>query len=85
MADSLLNTAPTSPDRRTHARREVDAEHDQLAQLLAQLPDAILCFDRNWLVTFANAEAVRITRIKPTDIHSKTQWQLFPETLGTDL
>ena len=85
MADSLIKSAPPSPDRRTHARREADAEHDYLAQLLAQLPDAVLCFDRNWLITFANAEAVRITRIQPSDIHNKTQWQLFPETLGTEL
>jgi PAS domain S-box-containing protein len=85
MADPLLNTAPISPDRRSNARRGADAQHDHLAQLLAQLPDAILCFDRNWLITFANTEAVRITRIKPSDLHSKTQWQLFPETLGTDL
>jgi len=85
MADSLINPAPTTPDQPTHVRRGADAEHDYLAELLAQLPDAILCFDRNWLITFANAEAVRICRIKPSDLHSKTHWQLFPETLGTEL
>lgn len=85
MSDSLTDNSTSAPNRRTHARRETDVQHDQLARLLAQLPDAVLCFDRNWLITFANAKAIEISRLKSTDIHTKTHWQLFPETIGTDL
>jgi PAS domain S-box-containing protein len=85
MSDSTINTAAISHDQRTHARRESDAEHSHLAHLLFHLPDAILCFDHNWVITFANAEAIRISRLQPTDLHSKTHWQLFPETLGTQI
>jgi PAS domain S-box-containing protein len=85
MSYSPIDNAPASPDRRRHARRETDAEHNHLANLLARLPDAILCFDHNWIITFANAEAILIGSIQPTDIHDKTHWQLFPETIGTDL
>jgi PAS domain S-box-containing protein len=85
MSDPSIDKSPVSPNRRNHARRETDAQHDQLARLLAQLPDAVLCFDRNWLITFANAKAMEISRLKPSDIHTKTHWQLFPETIGTDL
>jgi PAS domain S-box-containing protein len=86
MSDSLLDKATVISERRTHARRGTDAAgHDPMVHLLARLPDAILCFDRDWIITFANAEAVRISRIKPSDIHRKTPWQLFPEILGTDI
>jgi PAS domain S-box-containing protein len=83
MSDSIVAKAPVILNRRAQFRRESDAENDTLARLVAMLPEAILCFDRNWVITYANAEAIRISRIEPTDIHTKTHWQLFPETIGT--
>jgi len=84
MPDSITK-APVPLNRRAQFRRESDAENDSLARLVAQLPEAILFFDRNWVVTYANAEAIRVSRIQPSDISSKTHWQLFPETVGTAL
>jgi PAS domain-containing protein len=78
MSDSLADEAPAIPDRRARVRRETDAEQNHLAHLLAQIPDAILCFDRNWIITYANSEAIRISRLHPADIHHKTHWELFP-------
>jgi PAS domain S-box-containing protein len=85
MSDSIVAKAPVILNRRAQFRRESDAENDNLARLVALLPEAILCFDRNWVITYANAEAIRISRIEPSDIHTKTHWQLFPETVGTPL
>lgn len=85
MSDSFAAKASVFPQQRTHARRKLDVQRDHLAQLLAQLPDAILCFDRDWIITFANAEAIRISRIRPSDIDNKTHWQIFPETVGTEI
>ncbi len=85
MSDPLSEPTLVSYNRRVRFRREVDAEHHHLARLLAQVPEAILCFDRNWMITYANAEAIRISRIQPTAIHSRTHWEIFPETIGTDL
>jgi PAS domain S-box-containing protein len=85
MSDSIVSKAPVTLNRRAQFRRESDAENDNLARLVAQLPEAILCFNRNWIVTYANAEAVRVSRIQPSDINSKSHWQLFPETVGTAL
>ncbi|WP_433984196.1 PAS domain-containing protein [Tunturiibacter empetritectus] len=84
MPDSIAK-APVTLNRRAQFRRESDAENDSLARLVARLPEAILCFDRNWVITYANAEAVRVSHIQPSDINSKTHWQLFPETVGTAL
>jgi PAS domain S-box-containing protein len=85
MADSLIDKAPVILNRRAQFRRESDAENDHLARLVALLPEAVLCCNTNWTITYANAEAIRISRIQTSDINTKTHWQLFPETVGTDL
>src|SRR6202023_1373451 len=85
MFERMTYSTSVPVNRRARFRREADAENDYLARLIAQIPEAVLCFDRNWVITYANAEAIRISRIQPTDIHNKTHWELFPETVGTDL
>jgi PAS domain S-box-containing protein len=85
MSDSPVDNTPPSPARRTLARRDIDTQHHQLARLLAHLPDAVLCFDHNWIITFANAEADKINRLQPSDLHTKTLWQLFPDASGNAL
>ncbi len=85
MPNTVDNSPSSHPERRSHARRGTDAELDHLVRLLTQLPDAIACFDRDWRVTFANAEAMRVSRINPSDFNNKTHWELYPETVGTEL
>src|SRR5712675_2920476 len=85
MFERMTHSTSVPVNRRARFRREADAESDYLARLIAQIPEAVFCFDRNWVVTYANVEAIRISRILPADIHSKTHWELFPETLGTEL
>src|SRR5438270_948810 len=85
MFERMIDTTSVPVNRRARFRREADAENDYLARLIAQIPEALFCFDRNWVVTYANAEAIRISRILPAEIHSKTYWELFPEILGTEL
>ena len=58
---------------------------DALIALLYRLPDAVLVLDRNWQITFANEEAMRISRLTPADLKSRTHWELYPETVGTSL
>jgi len=85
MFDRMTDTTSVPTNRRARFRRETDAENDYLSRLVAQIPEAVLCFDRNWIITYANAEAIRISRVQPADFHSKTYWELFPDTLGTEL
>lgn len=80
----LDNTAP-HPERRARSRRGIDSEHDHLVHLLMQLPVGVLCMDRSWRITFANAEAMRLLRLTPEDIRSKDHWQIFPEKIGTEV
>ena len=85
MFDRMTDSTTVPINRRARFRREADAENDYLARLIAQIPEAVFCFDRNWVITYANAEAIRISRIQPADIQRKTYWELFPDTLGTEL
>jgi PAS domain S-box-containing protein len=85
MFKRMTDSTSVPINRRARFRREADAENDYLARLIAQIPEAVFCFDCNWVITYANAEAIRISRIQPADIHSKTYWELFPDTFGTEL
>ncbi len=56
-----------------------------LAQILEGLPDGILLIDHQWRILYANQTARTISRILPEHFHSKTHWELYPETLGTSI
>jgi PAS domain S-box-containing protein len=57
----------------------------RLAALVERLSEAVLCCDRNWCITYANAAARSISRITDADLNHKSHWELFPETLGTEV
>ena len=72
-------------ERRSRSRREADRLSEYLVQVFESVPDAIACFDRDWKITFANPEAMRVSRISAEDLNKRTHWELFPETVGTEL
>src|ERR1700687_3545677 len=84
-----MSDLPTNVDLsglpRDLRRRWTDKPQDALIHLLAQIPDGVMCFDREWRVTYANAEACKVCRITPADFNRRTQWELFPATIGTQL
>ena len=84
-----MSDAPTLVNdlaaHRPGAGADAGSTPDQRTQLLAQAPYAVLCLDRDWRITFANVEAIRLSRLVPEDIYNKTYWELFPETVATIL
>jgi PAS domain S-box-containing protein len=68
-----------TPTLQAHA-----VDHD-LEQILDSLPDGILLLDENWRITYANRTARQISRLADEDLHNKTHWDLYPETLGTQV
>jgi len=76
MTLASLNREPGSPHDNLPRRRGLET-------LLDRMPDAILCFDRGWRITYANSEAMRVSRVTPQDFYRKTHWELYPEILGT--
>lgn len=69
-----------SPDE-FRSRPDSSALHD----ILNSVPQAVLLLDRDWRIIYANAEARKISRIPAAAIGKQTHWELFPETVGTEL
>jgi PAS domain S-box-containing protein len=74
-----MTTLPSSAERIPAAAPSYTAASDRLARLLDVLPDAVLCLDRQWHITYANAEAIRISRLDPSLFEQKTFWETFPD------
>ena len=53
--------------------------------ILGDLQDAILFFDREWRVIYANQNARRINRLDLDRIQQSSHWDLFPDALGQEL
>lgn len=77
--------AGIASERRTLARRQVDTENEQFAQLLFQIPDGVACINRDWQITFANSEAMRVGGIEPHHVNTGTIWEMFPQIVGSEL
>ncbi len=60
------------------------AQMARLAAVTESLPEAVICIDRSWHMTYANAEAVRVSRLEPDKFSDKTFWEFFPFLPGTD-
>ena len=74
---------PASANGGTRPVAENAIPEGSLRALLEQIPEAVLCCDREWRITYANSEARRVSRVGPGDLHHKTHWELYPETAGT--
>lgn len=74
-----------SEEKRSHIRRQSDAQNAQYAELLFQLPDGIIYINRDWQITFANQEAIKVGAIEPHQVNAGTIWEVFPQLLDTEL
>ena len=57
----------------------------QLDEIADLIPDAILCIDRAWRITYMNAEARRLTRDAPDSYPRGTFWDHYPEIQDLEL
>ena len=55
------------------------------SNLLDRLTDGVVAMDRDWRITYANPMAMHISRLTPADLNSRTHWEIFPETVGSEL
>ena len=54
------------------------------AQILASIPDAIVYLSSDWRIVWANAPAMKISRLAEADL-GRDLWEVYPQTLGTGL
>ncbi len=74
----------TSPGAHSDAVMAADVS-SILLETLARLPDAIVLIGPDWRLLYANEQARRISRIRPQDLNSRTHWELYPATLGSEV
>ncbi len=72
-------TALVKGERALHAARE------RVTEVLETMSDAFVSFDREWKVTFINRAARQLHGRETADVLGKTQWELWPRSLGTDV
>jgi PAS domain S-box-containing protein len=58
---------------------------ERFAAVIESLPDAILCINREWYITYANPEAIRISRLLPELFPTAPFFELFPDVRGTEM
>jgi PAS domain S-box-containing protein len=79
------STLSLSPDWTPTAPATVESQISRLAGILDALPDSILCIDRSWHMVYANAEAIRLSRLRPELFASLDFWQTYPHLIGSEM
>lgn len=71
-------------ERRRAEVAERDAQQ-QLTSTLGSITDGFMRFDRDWRIVYINDEAERIIGAERATVMGRSQWQLWPATVGTAL
>ena len=57
----------------------------RLEEVADLIPDAILCIDRAWRITYMNVEAMRLGRKTPESYRQGTFWDHYPESADLEI
>ncbi|MGV7208722.1 putative bifunctional diguanylate cyclase/phosphodiesterase [Oxalobacteraceae bacterium A2-2] len=55
----------------------------RLAAALESISDAVILLDRDWRLTYLNAEAERLAKVLRADVLGRSMWEVFPEAVDT--
>ncbi len=67
------------------ARKEAEASRDAVVVILESITDAFATFDRDWCFVYVNPQAERLVAMRRDELLGKSHWEIFPETVGTEL
>lgn len=81
--ETAHRTEATNPDTR-HTAMPGDLQQ-QLLEAALRMPEGLILLDREWRFVYANEQGARISRLRRQDLNGRTQWELYPETVGTEL
>ncbi|WP_245886872.1 SpoIIE family protein phosphatase [Kineococcus xinjiangensis] len=66
----------------TTARKDTDT---RLARVLETMSVGYASYDRQWLITYVNAEAERLIGMSREDVLGRNVWELFPAAVGSPI
>jgi diguanylate cyclase (GGDEF)-like protein/PAS domain S-box-containing protein len=69
-------------EREREARRNADAAHAQVSEILERVTDAFVALDRNWRYIYVNKKAAQIFGRDRASLIGKHIWTEFPEAVG---
>jgi len=70
--------------RRDALRREEELRAET-ANVLESITEGVVAIDRDFRITYMNAEAERINRVERGAILGRNYWEVFPKVIGTEL
>ncbi|GAX44668.1 multi-sensor signal transduction histidine kinase [Tolypothrix sp. NIES-4075] len=57
--------------------------NEHLTNVLENMTDAFVAFDREWRITYVNQQTARINNMQPEEMIGKTQWEMWSWSIGT--
>ena len=66
------------------AQTRLQIEHDRNQSVFDGMTEGFVLFDRNWTVLQMNTEGLRISHRTHDQIIGKNNWDIWPETIGTE-
>ncbi|KIG02942.1 hybrid sensor histidine kinase/response regulator [Caballeronia concitans] len=66
------------------AQAELRAERDCSRYIFDTIGEGFMLMDRNWDVTYMNAEGLRIVRLTKEQVIGRSHWQLWSEAVASD-
>ena len=72
-----------SAAREAALRAEAEAARDEAVSMLESITDGFVALDKDWRVTYVNAEAERLNGMSRRDVLGRNHWEVFPEAIGT--
>jgi PAS domain S-box-containing protein len=87
MTGLLFWTAAAIRRQARLATRQADAaraSEERLTGLLGSMNDGFMIFDRDWRITFVNAEALRRADLREEQVLGRVVWDLFPLKPGNE-
>ena len=65
-------------EREAALRAEAEAARDHAIAVVEGITDGFLALDRDWRVTYVNAEAERLNRMSREEMMGRSFWDIFP-------
>ncbi len=78
----VSGTLALSRARRDAMRREEELKAET-TNVLESITEGFIALDREFRFTYVNAEAEKIYGMRREDLYGKTQWEVFPRSVGT--
>jgi PAS domain S-box-containing protein len=70
-------------ERELALRHEAEAARDKVISVLESITDGFISLDKDWRITYVNAEAERLNGMRRHELLGKNHWDLFAATVGT--